>query len=372
MQRITAVLGTQWGDEGKGGFVDFLGHNGEYTLTARFNGGNNAGHTAVIDGKRHAFHLLPASSLVEGMTVLLGKSMVIDIDVLLGELDWVSRANPSLTVHIDPRAHAIMRSHIERDGLYEEDREIQIGSTRRGVGPAQADRVLRRGIPIIAAANALAPHLDSLFAYSEDVLDQHENVLLAGAHGAMLDLWNGDYPYVTSTSCNIDSVGPGLGLNPRQVQSVIGVVKAYGTRVGNGPLPYEMPPEVAGLVRETASEYGTTTGRPRRIAWLDLDSLKRAHRVNDYTAFALTHLDVFDDWAEIHVALDGGLITLPWRTSMSVMQYQSILPSPVRDLLRLIRERLSCPVRFVSTGPDRDQWMRSTGYDSDPWMRLGV
>lgn len=369
---ITTVVGAQWGDEGKGKIVDYLTQEGGYV--ARYNGGANAGHSVVVDGERHAFHLLPAGALKKGVTCLLGRGMAIEPGELTEEIMNTQDKNPTLRVMIDPKAQVVHSRHRERDRAAEDERPI--GSTLQGIGPAYADRALRTG----SIMEAIERYLEGISRVSiRDVGEvaywanrSNADIVISGAHGVMLDIAHGHYPYVTSSGCLPSDVGSGLGIDPRKdVDQVVGVVKAYTTLIGTGPMA-EMDPGQAAQIRENGFEYGTTTGRPRRIGWLDIPALKYANRVCGFDYLAITRIDVLDNLTDMSVitGYDGRASypetvsdyhsskhiykeMTPWRHTQGVKDIRR-LPSNARDYIRMIEQKTGIPVKLISTGPDRD------------------
>lgn len=377
---MTAVFGAQLGDEGKGRIVDYLAEG--CSVSARFNGGDNAGHTVEVNGERIAFHLLPATAL-RTPVVILGRGMVVNLDTLIKEAALARRYNPDVNIIVDGRAHVVLPSHMRRDAAEESERGDQmIGTTKRGIGPAQGDRTLRKGLQLMDMLSESCPKFtdpedaaavarwtatwvsDVPFAVStvEDGISemlapqmgQKPSSILSAAHGALLDLWHGEYPYVTTTSCNLDQVGPGLGISPRDVDLCVGVAKAYVTRIGAGSFETRMPETKAHIIREKANEYGTTTGRPRAIGWLDLDAIQYANRVNRYNYLALTHLDVFDGLGDVLVQSGYVMHTFPgWDGVRGVRSWRD-LPETAKRFIWYIEDKTGVNVELISTGPDRD------------------
>lgn len=388
-ENITAVIGAQWGDEGKGKIVDYLGKFNK--IAVRFNGGHNAGHSTEDDhGNRLAFHLLPACAHHDGMTSVLARGMVLHLPTLHSEIRHAGGP-----VYVDERAHLVLPHHMVLDGMQEDSRdtEARIGTTRRGIGPAYSDRVARIGLPVGEAIKMtrseiadyvlegfrrisysplpipsidLLPEIDSWnLGAMKDVVDTTDflrgalktglKVLLAGAHGTMLDIDHGPYPFVTSSACSSAGVGAGTGISPRLIGHVLGVCKVYSTRIGNGPFPSEMDKATGDRLREYGREYGTTTGRPRRMGWLDMEALKYSHLINDFSALALTRLDILDQEKDILVYLGQGDWQRfnGWQTPTRGITHWRELPDNAKAFINWILYTLRVDVEMVSTGPER-------------------
>jgi len=327
------VIGTQWGDEGKGKYIDMLAK--ESDIVVRFSGGNNAGHTIVADGVKYALHLIPSGILHKGKTCIIGNGVVVDPAVLLQEIDELnSKGVDTSKLLISDRAHVIMPYHKALDELMEKSRgNNSLGTTKRGIGPAYSDKAERCGIrmcdlidkeefskkvrenlkvknliiekvyggekfsaeEIIEEYSKYADRLKEFVVDTNDVLfnaiDNNKNILFEGAQATFLDLDFGTYPFVTSSNPVAGGVCTGAGVGPMYIDEVYGVMKAYTTRVGSGPFPTEQNNEIGDMIRELGHEYGTTTGRPRRCGWLDLVMLKYAAKVNGLTALAINHVD---------------------------------------------------------------------------------
>jgi len=418
------LVGTQWGDEGKGRVVDWLAH--ESQLVARFNGGDNAGHTVVAQGHRLKLHLLPSGVLHPHVVCLIGAGVVVNPQQLVAEMDELTALGIDVgpaRVKLSAAAHIILPTHRALDGARELARGGgALGTTRRGIGPVYADKAARVNLragdmadpesfaervasavqahnrrlqeeygvaPLphdqIAAeycayARRLSCHLVDGSALVGEVLAAGQTVLCEGAQGLLLDLDHGTYPYVTSSSTTAGGALTGLGFGPCHVSRVIGVTKAYTTRVGAGPFPTELFDEVGERIRQLGGEYGTTTGRPRRCGWLDLVILRYAARVNGLSEFALTKLDVLSGLKRIRVAVAyerAGARTsyfpaefgaealagwhpvyeeLPgWDDDISGVRSRDGLPAAARDYLALIEEEVGVPITFIGVGPEREQ-----------------
>ena len=340
-----AVIGGQWGDEGKGKIIDYLA--GSVDAVVRYAGGNNAGHTVVNDKGTFVLHLIPSGICWPGVYGIIGNGVVVNPDVMLDELNMLnSRDIDTSRVYISERAHVIMPYHIVQDRLEEEARgSSAIGTTGQGVGPAYVDKVSRTGIRVgdlldgeslvlkversLTFKNALfskiyggeclsvddvlskcrdwaewlRPHVQPTEQLVHDLMAQGQNLLLEGAQGTLLDIDHGSYPYVTSSSPSVGGACTGLGLNPQSISGVLGVFKAYSTRVGSGPMPSELFGEAADNLREKAHEYGTTTGRPRRIGWFDAIAGRYSCLVNGFTGLVLTRLDILDGLPSVKICV---------------------------------------------------------------------
>ncbi len=418
---VCVVLGAQWGDEGKGKIVDYLAKNAD--IIARFNGGNNAGHTVMNDLGEFQLHLVPVGVLRPGKMGVIGNGCVVDPKALLKEMDYLRGRGVDVgeRLMISDRAHLIMPYHVCLDNLSEKAKGAQaIGTTGTGIGPAYADKASRIGIrasdlldldalqvtlekalghhnaiianvyhedPISSEkvfeqcedwAGRLASNIGPVEEYVYDALEADKTVLIEGAQGAMLDLAYGTYPYVTSSNPTIGGVSTGLRIQPRQISSVIGVLKAYSTRVGNGPFVTELLDEVGEHIREIAHEVGGTTGRDRRVGWLDVPAARYSARVNGYTSLALTRLDILDHLSTIRICtaykLDGDCITqVPgdasqldrchphyediqgWDAPTSGVTCLKDLPEGARAYIQRIEELVGIPIGIVSTGPKRHE-----------------
>lgn len=413
----TVLVGAQWGDEGKGKIVDLLSERADFVV--RFQGGNNAGHTLVVGQQKTILHLVPSGALREGVVGVLGGGVVIDPLVLFRELDQLRANGRTLgpdNLWISSLAHIIMPYHRDLDGAREDHAGAhKIGTTRRGIGPAYEDKVARRGVRVfdlldparldivlgrayedasaaLARYNAKpAPlaqlreealrHGDALRPYVRDVslglaaaLRAGRRVLFEGAQGTMLDLEHGTYPFVTSSTTLAAGACASAGLGPTSIGEVIGVTKAYATRVGEGPFPSEEPGELGALLRTRGGEFGATTGRPRRCGWLDLVALRKAVRVNGISALVVTKLDVLSGMPEIKLCtsyqregealLDApeelsGLrpvyrTLLGWTGALAGARRLDDLPAEARALLDAIESAVEVPIRMVSVGPERD------------------
>jgi adenylosuccinate synthase len=418
------VIGGQWGDEGKGRIVDLLAQDA--AIVARYSAGNNAGHTVINDRGKFALHLVPAGIFYPEKTCLIGSGVVVDPEVLLDEVQTLeSRGVSTKHLFVSDRAQALMPYHRLLDRLEEEARgDAALGTTGMGVGPAFVDKVARDGIRladliepdafrarlqlVLPGKNTLIeklygappfdfeelyatyvdygyklkPYIRDTSAIVHDALERGERVLLEGAQGSLLDLDAGTYPYVTSSSPSPLAAGAavGIGIGPTQIEAVVGVYKAYMTRVGAGPMPTELLDETGDIIRREgpAPEFGATTGRPRRCGWFDAVASRYSVRVNGVTSAVLTRLDVLDNFPSIQVCtayeLDGErLESLPattavldrvtpiyeeqpgWRKPTSDARRFADLPKEAQAYVERIEELLGCPIGIVSVGPERGQ-----------------
>jgi len=415
-----AIIGGQWGDEGKGKVVDYLAQRAH--TVARFGGGSNAGHTVINQYGEFRMHLVPSGVFYPHVICLIGNGVVVDPKVLLEEIDLLrGRGVDTSRLFLSDRAHLVMPYHFLLDGLEEEARGAgALGTTRRGIGPCYVDKAARLGIRagelldreafrkrlafVLEQKNALITRvygreplsLEGVFneycAYGERLrpfirdtgllldaaLERGEWVVLEGAQGALLDLDFGTYPYVTSSSPTIGGALTGLGVSARRLEHVLGVFKAYSTRVGEGPMPTEMEKEMGQRVRERGHEYGATTGRPRRCGWFDGVAARYASRLNGFTGLAITRLDVLDELPALklcgaykvgHETLEHFPASLPllercqpayeelpgWQTPLRNIRRFEDLPPRARAYIKKIEEIASCPVVLVSVGPQREE-----------------
>lgn len=413
------IVGAQWGDEAKGKLVDVLG--GEAHVVVRYSGGNNAGHTVIVGKEEFKFHLIPAGILHPGVTAVLGSGMVVCPKSLLEELDRTRAQRTTLgTLVISPAAHVVFPYHRLLDKHEEELRgSNSIGTTSRGIGPAYQDKVARFGIrmdefvdpdlfPVklreildyknrkltmfggetldyndlyseyAAYADRLRPFVQDTDRLIQDAVLADQRVLFEGAQGTFLDLDAGTYPYVTSSHPIAGGATLGTGIGPRHIQGVLGVCKAYTTRVGAGPFPTELDNEIGQKIREIGREYGTTTGRGRRCGWLDLVLLRQSALINSLSGFVLTRLDVLSGFETLQVAtaysLKGSQVThVPqstaefaccepvyeslqgWEEDLTQAKSLSDLPQTARRYLEYIEDYTRTPIAVLSIGPARDQ-----------------
>jgi adenylosuccinate synthase len=415
------IIGTQWGDEGKGKVVDLLAEHAD--VVVRFQGGNNAGHTMVVRGKQFISHLVP-SGILQGKTCYLGNGMVIDPAVLLEELDYLSDHGISVgpdRIRISEKAHVIMPYHKSLDHAREIKKgDNKIGTTGRGIGPCYEDKASRRGIRFIELTNSnvfaervksileeknftleqflsaaplkaeeiidtyaayaarLAPYVGNVSVELHRSLRTGKQILFEGAQGTHLDIDHGTYPFVTSSNTLSGNACCGAGIGPKEIHHVIGIVKAYTTRVGRGPFPSELFDDIGDTIQEKGAEFGATTGRRRRCGWLDTVILNNAVRLNGLTGLAVTKLDVLGGLDSLKICtgyeyqgqtLDyfpGDLQmlgeckpiyeTLPgWSEDISGIRNYNDLPENTKKYLRRIEEIAETPIRIISIGPGRDE-----------------
>lgn len=410
MKKATIVIGAQWGDEGKGKVVDILAEQAD--VVARAQGGANAGHTIYLGEKKFVFHLIPSGAL-QGKVCVIGNGCVVHLKTLLEEIETLKNAGYDVVknILISDRAHLIFDYHQEIDGEQEDKKENKIGTTKKGIGPAFADRVNRIGIRAgllrnmdkfehILRRNAkihnkedhieqeLAFHKDFAEKFGDNVVDtveylhsaleNNKNILIEGAQGTHLDIDMGTYPYVTSSNTTSAGCCTGTGLPPNAVGEIIGVLKAYTTRVGEGPFPSELLDEKGEKMRAIGHEYGATTGRPRRCGWFDAMVARQSAKVNGATAWNLTKLDVLDTFedlvlvtaykyqgktltafpADIATLYDVELetITMPgWQTDISKARKFEDLPENAQKYVQKIEELTGVPAKYIGVGQDREQ-----------------
>ena len=415
------IVGTQWGDEAKGKVTDFLAKDADCVV--RYNGGANAGHTVVVDGKTYKFHLIP-SGVLRGKKVYIGNGVVVDPDVLVDELENLKREGFNPNLRISDRAHVVFNFHKIEDGLQERLKgNLRAGTTKRGIGPAYSDKTARFGIRIADLLNKeiLKSKLDLLVSFKQKIirqvygenirldkneilekalqfgqyisdlvcdvsaeingaLDRGETVIFEGAQGTLLDIDHGLYPYGTSSSTIAGGACIGVGVGPKRIDKVIGVMKAYISRVGTGPVPTELKDKIGDRIREVGKEYGTTTGRPRRVGWLDLVPVKYSIRINSIDELILTKLDVlsginplkicikykcegrtfdtvpadirlFEKCEPVYEEIEGWSANVDWRRI--VKEGYDALPKQAKEYLQIIEEHLKVPISIISVGPDR-------------------
>ena len=411
------VVGTQWGDEGKGKIVDVLAEKAD--LIVRFQGGNNAGHTVVVNGKKHVLHLLPSGVLHEDALCIIGPGVVCNPFVLLEEMETLEKGGLSTDhIIISDRAQMLMPYHVVQDGLEEEANGNKIGTTKRGIGPCYADKYARTGIrfhefidfenfkvrlkecltfknklftavygaeamdydimveDFKAIHSRIVPMIKETTHMVNEAIDQDKRVLFEGAQAAMLDINYGTYPFVTSSSPTSAGVTVGAGVAPSKISTVVGVVKAYSTRVGEGPFVTELLDEQGEWIRTQGGEYGATTGRPRRCGWLDLLVVKHANMMNGLTDIVITKIDVLTGLETIKACIgyeiDGKVYDyIPsdqadvakakpvykefpgWKEDISKMATYDELPRAAKDYLAFIEDFAQVRISMVSVGPDR-------------------
>ena len=420
---IVVIVGGQWGDEGKGKVVDFLAEKAD--MVARFSGGDNAGHTVINPYGEFRLHLVPAGIFRAHTTCIVGNGVVVNPPVLLEEINNLQEHGVDTShLFISDRAHLIMPYHILLDGLEEERRGGKaLGTTRRGIGPAFSDKIARMGIrtgdllnkdafrnrlsSILEFKNAvlckvygksplsvdevfeqychygdkLRPFIRDIGPIMREAIRNNGLILLEGAQGTLLDPDFGTYPYVTSSSPLAGEGSLGLGISPMEINRIVGVFKAYITRVGSGPMPTELKDEVGELIRRKANEYGATTGRPRRCGWFDAVAARFSVEVNGFTELALTHLDTFDGFPSIKIctayrldneildSFPGDIAVLEkcqpiyeelsgWQGPIDGIRDFAQFPSEARRYLARLEELLCCPINLVSVGSRREQMIK--------------
>ena len=420
--RITVIVGAQWGDEGKGKITDYFAGESDYVV--RYHGGNNAGHTVIVNGSKYKLHLIPSGVLYNHPISVIGNGVVIDPNALLTEIKYLKNKGIHPRLNISDRSHIIMPYHKQMDAvLTNHQGTLAAGSTMRGIAPVYADKMFRHGIRMIDLTepdilkeklykacqfnrkliNAISEQdiqIDEkliykdylqygkkLSTYIKDVSlelyvaqQNGKAILFEGAQGISLDIDHGIYPYTTSSNSIAGNIATGTGVSFRDIDRIIGVTKAYISRVGIGPLPTELSVEQGDYLRKKGKEYGTTTGRPRRVGWLDLVQVRQAVRVNGLTEIALTKLDILSDNGDLSVCTSYNINgqqeqempaslyrfrsaepvyqTLPgWgqlSDDMAEKGYDS-LPKNLKHYVKFIEDQVSCPVTIISIGPERHQ-----------------
>ncbi len=417
------VVGTQWGDEGKGKIVDLLTKYAQ--VIVRFQGGNNAGHTLVVHGRKHIFHLIPSGILYEEKLCLIGNGVVLDPAVLIEELDQLESGGNRITperLRISLNTHLIMPYHKAMDHAREAAKSEgkKIGTTGRGIGPCYEDKIVRNGIKVVDLldrslfrdkleenvkeknfilremlgadvldaekiyaeyqdfAERLEPFVDNVSIIIDEARKRGENILFEGAQGTQLDIDHGTYPFVTSSNTIAGGACAGAGIGPSRVDAVVGICKAYTTRVGAGPFPTELTDRIGDYIQEKGAEFGATTGRRRRCGWLDGVVLRDAVRLNGLNGLAITKLDVLSGLENLNICqnyrLDGQILShMPcnirqvervepvytgmsgWKDDISGVTSLDQLPEAAADYVRAIEELSQTPAYIVSVGPGRDQ-----------------
>ncbi len=426
-----AVLGAQWGDEGKGKIVDML--TPHFSAVARYQGGHNAGHTVYVKGKKFVLHLIPSGILHPGVMCVIGNGVVIDPQALFVEIDELARNGIGVEgrLLVSEKAHVILPYHRELDVLSEARRgERKIGTTSRGIGPAYEDKIGRRGIrvcdllgdrdalaeevrenvsarnriikestldwkpvfdQVVAAGERMRPWVTDVSLALHRLMAEGKNVMFEGAQATLLDIDHGTYPFVTSSNASVGGVCTGLGVAPRAIGGVLGVAKAYTTRVGEGPLPTELSGELADRLRESGQEYGASTGRPRRCGWFDAVVVRYSARINGIDALALTKLDVLDGLSEVLICsgykTSGGTLSefpadlrclsgaepiyerMPgWSTPTRGVTRFEDLPEAARRYVRRLEEVTGVDCAIISTGSDRTETILETGSVVERWL----
>lgn len=415
------IVGAQWGDEGKGKIVDFLTEKAD--VVARYQGGNNAGHTVVIKDEKYILHLIPSGILHKKKRCIIGNGVVIDPAVLIEEMAGLKKRgiNIDKNLLISKNAHVVMPYHIAIDKANEDKKGNQkIGTTGRGIGPSYADKIARHGIRMMDLlypavfkeklsanlsvvnfllenlyktnplneseiytqymkyAERLAPYIADTDIIVNKEMEAGKNLLFEGAQGALLDIDHGTYPYVTSSNTIAGGACTGLGVGPTKIKKVLGIVKAYTTRVGEGPFPTELKDEIGELIRKKGGEFGATTGRPRRCGWLDILILKHAMRINGLTGIAITKLDILDGFEKLKICVGykhNGKRYMEFPKEIDVLNnctpiYEEVdgwkeitlgvknfsrLPVNARKYIKTIEKMLGLKVHIISTGQKRDE-----------------
>ncbi len=421
MSKCVVIIGLQWGDEGKGKVVDLLTDRAR--VVARFQGGHNAGHTLVVDGEKTVLHLIPSGILREDVLCVIGHGVVLSPTALIEEMDMLTARGVPVEerLRVSEACPLILPYHIALDAARERARgNSPIGTTGRGIGPAYEDKVSRRALRLsdllnaerftekleevldyhnfalkhyfktdtvefaaarddaLAAGERIRPLVDDVPETLAAARRQGKGLLLEGAQGALLDIDQGTFPYVTSSNTTAGSAATGLGLGPRDIDYVLGVVKAYTTRVGAGPFPTELFDTVGRHLGECGKEFGATTGRPRRCGWIDVVALRRAVQVNSVSGLCITKLDVLDTLERIKLCvayrLDGAEMHAPpvdsealarcepvyeempgWMTGTAGLKSADALPDAARHYLESLETHVGAPVHIISTGPDRGE-----------------
>lgn len=412
------ILGAQWGDESKGKLTDVFAEHAD--VVARYQGGDNAGHTIVLGEKTFILHLIPSGILRPNTVNVIGNGVVINLETLFREIDGLQQQGVQVTsdnLKISDRAHLIMPYHKLVEQYEQMGSATKIGTTSRGIGPTYSDKMNRHaGIRVgdlleydnfqkkldynletktealeiggitrhslvetyYQYAERIAPFVTDTVAYMHDAIATEQRILFEGAQGTMLDIDFGTYPYVTSSNCTAGAVCTGLGIGPKGIDQVLGVSKAYVTRVGGGPFPTEMPPDLDEEIRNIGKEYGATTQRPRRCGWLDLVALRYATQINGFTGIVLTKLDVFDTLSDLQVCVayrhkgkhtttfpsslktleecEPVYETLPgWQQPLTEARTTQDIPRPTQAYIKFVSDYLNVPIPIISVGPDRNQ-----------------
>lgn len=412
------ILGAQWGDESKGKLTDVFAEHAD--IVARYQGGDNAGHTIVLGEKTFILHLIPSGILRPNTVNIIGNGVVINLETLFREIDGLQEQGvqvDSENLKISDRAHLIMPYHKLVEHYEQMASETKIGTTSRGIGPTYSDKMNRHaGIRVgdllefdnfqkkldynletktdalqiggitrdsiietyYQYAQRITPFVTDTVAYMHDAIATEQQILFEGAQGTMLDIDFGTYPYVTSSNCTAGAVCTGLGIGPKAIDQVLGVSKAYVTRVGGGPFPTEMSPDVDELIRNIGKEYGATTQRPRRCGWLDLVALRYATQINGFTGIVLTKLDVFDTLSDLQVCVayrHNGKHTTTFPSSLKALEecepiYETLpgwqqplteartaqdIPPNTQSYIKFVSDYLNVPIPIISVGPDRNQ-----------------
>ena len=416
---VSVVVGTQWGDEGKAKIIDLLAET--HQVVARYQGGHNAGHTVVVGDQKYALQLVPSGVFYSHVTPVIGNGVVVDLPTLFNEIDTLeSRGVTCARLRVSSLAHLIFPWHQSHDAISESGLgENKIGTTLKGIGPAYADKARRVGIragdvrdpqrfknlvreraiaeqKVLTALGGeqldvdsivekfshlgarLAPYVADTVNFLHDALDRKENLLIEGAQATFLDIDHGTYPFVTSSIPIAGGACAGSGLGPRDITRIVGIAKAYTTRVGSGPFPSELLGELGDKIVDIGHEFGTVTGRRRRPGWLDLVMLRHAVRLNSLTEIALTKLDVLDTFSTVRVCVGYELngkeisgypddsqmlgqvvakyVDIPgWNTSVRAIRNYKDLPKQAQQLIELVEKHVGVPVTMIGVGPERNE-----------------
>lgn len=420
---VSVVLGTQWGDEGKGRIVDLLSKHADYAV--RFNGGNNAGHTIIVDGKKYPFHLIPSGILQPKTIGVIANGVVLDLDVLVSEIKMLQKEGLDLKnkLFISDRCHIILPYHKSLDLAYENARgKDKLGTTGRGIGPVYADKVSYNGIRIYELVRwdlfvekftfqakiknkilktfeveeinikkelqkfkqlreIILPFATDTYLLLQNALSKNKKILLEGAQAILLDLDFSAYPFTTASNVVAGAVNSGAGIPVQKIGDILGVVKAYTSKVGSGPFPSELTNKLGDEIREKGKEYGTTTGRPRRVGWLDLESVKFSCTVSGITKIAITKIDILSGQKEIKVCVGYKLNNKPipysscgyvelfeltpiykilpgWSENIDGTRKLNDLPKNCQSYIKFIEKFLGVPISIVSTGPAREEYIQ--------------
>jgi adenylosuccinate synthase len=418
---VTVVVGAQWGDEGKAKVIDLLSK--EHGYVVRYQGGHNAGHTVVVGDERYALQLIPSGILYDHVVPVIANGVVVDLPTLFNEIDTLERRGISCDrLIVSSHAHLIFPWHQAWDALAEAKRgDARIGTTLKGIGPAYADKASRSGLragdvlqaasfaaavkqrattedealraaggagldidtivaEFIGLAERLAPYVRDTVSELHDALAAGHQLLLEGAQATFLDLDHGTYPYVTSSNPTAGGACVGTGLGPRDIDRIVGISKAYTTRVGAGPFPTELSDDIGDRIVEIGREFGTVTGRRRRPGWIDCSMLRQAARINSLTEIALTKLDVFDTFEEVKICtgyrigdtmlanypdrmellaeVEPVYVTLPgWGRSIAAVREPGDLPAEAIAFVARVEQEIGVPIRIVGVGAERDDYL---------------
>ncbi|HVF69172.1 MAG TPA: adenylosuccinate synthase [Xanthomonadales bacterium] len=415
---VSIVIGSQWGDEGKGKIVDYLSESSDFIV--RFNGGNNAGHTVINKYGKFALHVIPSGIFAPKTKAVIANGVVIDLEGFLSEIDTLEKAGIRLRgkILISPRCHLILPYHKILDKLYEDAKgKAKIGTTGRGIGPVYADKISRNGIRILdlldkkqfaeklrielilknkiiqaiggkplkqkdiekdffALRDKILPFVKEPFPILQNAIEKNKKILLEGAQAIFLDIDWGTYPFVTSSTVLPGGSNAGAGIPPTKIKNVVGIVKAYTTRVGSGPFPTELFDKDGEALRKVGDEFGATTGRPRRCGWFDAELVRFATQINGFTEVALTKIDVLDGFSEIKICTgytlngkkvnyydgDAGFLSKikpvyktikGWQKSTKGVKKFNDLPDLTKKYISEIEKQIGAKIKFVSTGPER-------------------